>query len=187
MSKTIRRRDWMNISIVSTFRAATIGTVLALAAEHAHAQTHNFEAARAMPAAQLAPPALLKGSNYEVVDPIQVERFLGNFQLRTGFGTFRVTGVDMLAARVRELRAIEELKKVEGSSAFSDALAKSAAAPVKLVGSLATEPGATVENIATGAGTVLSRIGYSVKSGVQNAGDALTSSSSEKKQQKPSG
>ena len=73
--------------------------------------------------------------------------------------TFRTGGIEMLAIRVRELRAIEELKKLESSSAFTDALAKSAAAPVKLVGSLVTNPGTTVENVATGAGSVLGRIG----------------------------
>src|SRR5690348_8602525 len=88
----------------------------------------------------------------------------------------------MFAQRVRELRAIEELKKVQGSSAFGEALAKSAAAPVKLVGSLVTDPGTTVENVASGVGTVLGRIGYSVKSGVENAGDAMSKPSSSQKQ-----
>ena len=162
------------------------GMTLAVAAGSACAQGRTFEAAPAIPGTQLAPPALVKGPDHEVVEPVRVDRFLGNFEVRTKSGMFRVVGVDMLAQRVRELQAIEELKKVESSGAFGDALAKSAAAPVKLVGSLATDPAATVENIATGAGTVLSRIGYSVKSGVQNAGDALSGSSSGQKEQKTS-
>ena len=169
--------------IRSTARTVT-GMAIAAAVGAAWAQRATFEAAPAIPAAQLAPVALVKGADHEVTEPVRVDRFLGSFELRTKSGTFHVVGVDMLAQRVRELQAIEELKKVESSSAFGDALAKSAAAPVKLVGSLATDPAATVENIATGAGTVLSRIGYSVKSGVQNAGDALGGSSSGQKEQK---
>ena len=176
----------MKAPIRSRFAAVIIGTAVVAVSGNALAQNRNFEVASAIPAARVAPPALLKGADYEVVDPVRVDRFLGSFELRSKFGMFRVSGVDMLALRVRELKAIEELKNVEGSSAFGDAVAKSAAAPVKLVGSLATDPGTTVENIATGAGTVLSRIGYSVKSGVQNAGDALTSSSSDKKEPKAS-
>jgi len=169
----------MKRSVRST-SAATIVAIAIAAAGNVLAEDRNSEAAPAVPAGRLAPPAIVKGADFEVVDPVRVDRFLGNFELHTKFGTFRVSGVDMLALRVRELKAIEELKKVENSSAFGDALAKSAAAPVKLVGSLATDPGTTVENIATGAGTVLSRIGYSVKSGVQNAGDAMTGSSQKK-------
>ena len=94
---------------------------------------------------------MLKGANYDVAEPVRIDRFLGRFELRSAYGTFGVSGVDMLAARVREIRAIEELQKVESSSTFTEALAKSASSSVKLVGSLVTDPGKTVENIAAGA------------------------------------
>lgn len=160
----------------STKRIACIaaGAFLATVVSMLWAQPGSFEAAPALPGTQLVPAALMKGSNYEVADPVPIDRFLGRFELRSAEGTFRTSGVEMLAIRVRELRAIEALKKVESSSAFTDALAKSAAAPVKFVGSLVTDPGTTVESVATGAGTVLGRIGYSVKSGAQNVGDAMT-------------
>lgn len=171
----------------SRLGAGACGLVLACAVAQAFAQSRGFEAAPAIPAAQLAPPALLRGAGFEVGTPVLVDRFLGSFELSTKSGRFRVVGVDMLAIRERELHAIDELRKVESSSAFGDAVAKSAAAPVKLAGSLVTDPGATVENIASGAGTVLGRIGYSVKSGLQNAGDTLAGSSPDQNTQKPSG
>ena len=171
---------------IREFTAAAAGLMLTAAATVAPAQTdQNFEAAPAIAGAKLAPAAMLKGSNYDVTDPVRIDHFLGSFELHSAHGTFDVSGVDMLAARVHELRAIEELKKVESSSTFTEALGKSAGASVKLVGSLVTEPGKTVENIASGAGTVLGRIGYSVKSGVQNAGDAMTKPSPTQLEQKP--
>jgi len=142
----------------------------------------NYEPAPSLPAAQIAPAALVKGANYDVADPVPIERFLVRAELHSPFGAFRVSGIDMLAQRVHELRAIEELKKVQSSSAFGEALAKSATAPVKLVGSLVTDPGTTVENVASGVGTVLGRIGYSVKSGIENAGDTMSKPSSPQKQ-----
>jgi len=160
--------------------SAPIALAVAQTAGAAQAKA-DFEAAPTIAATQLGPPALIKGAGYEVTDPVRVERFLAAAELRSQHGTFKVSGTDLLAVRVSELRAIEELKKVEGSSAFTDALAKSAAAPVKLVGSLVSEPGQTVENIASGAGSVIGRIGYSVKSGVQNAGDAMSKSPSQDK------
>lgn len=164
---------------IGTF--AVVGTLSLAPATASGAQNAgNFEAAPSLPAAQVAPAPLVKGANYDVTDPVQIERFLVHAELHSPYGTFRVSGVDMLAQRVRELRAIEELKKVESSSAFGEALAKSATAPVKLVGSLVTDPGTTVENVASGVGTVLGRIGYSVKSGVENASDAMSKPSSQK-------
>jgi len=175
----------MNITIRKC--AATVaGLMVAGAATVAPAQNdQKFEAAPAIAGAKLVPAAMLKGSNYDVAEPVRIDRFLGRFELHSAHGTFDVSGVDMLAARVRELRAIEELKKVESSSTFTEALGKSAGASVKLVGSLVTEPGKTVENIAIGAGTVLGRIGYSVKSGAQNAGDAMTKPSATQQEEKP--
>jgi hypothetical protein len=167
--------------------AAMAGVLLGATSMAAMAQAiPQFEAAPAIPGAELAAATLLKGPNYEVAEPVRVDRFLGRFELRSPYGTFAVSGVEMLVARVRELRAIEELRKVESSTAFADALAKSAAAPVKFVGSLATEPGKTVESVASGAGTVLGRIGYSIKSSAQTAGDAVTRPALEQTEQKPS-
>jgi hypothetical protein len=156
------------------------GSAIVLAASALAQGKPDYETAPTLAAAQLVPPALAKGAGYEIADPIRIERFLAAAELRSQSGTFKVSGTDMLALRVSELRAIDELRKVEGSSAFGEALAKSAAAPVKLVGSLVTEPGRTVENIASGAGTVLGRIGYSVKSGAKKASDAMTRSPQEK-------
>lgn len=155
--------------------SATAGVIVAAVAMSVAARADpGYEPVPSMPAARLAPPALLKGANYDVADPVRVERFMGTFEVHSPYGTFRPSGVEMLAIRVRELRAIEELKKVQGSSAFTDALAKSASGTAKTVTSLVTDPGKTVENIAAGAGTVLGRIGYSIKSGAQNVGDKLS-------------
>ena len=166
---------------IRTFAVVCATSLVPATASIAQA-AENYEAAPSLPAAQLAPAALIKGANYDVADPVPIERFLARAELHSPYGTFRVSGVDMLAQRVRELRAIEELKKVQSSSAFGEALAKSATAPVKLVGSLVTDPGTTVENVASGVGTVLGRIGYSVKSGIENAGDAMSKPSSPPKQ-----
>src|ERR1043165_6602791 len=174
--------------MIHRFIAAGAVVCFTVAASAATSQADSkFEAASEIAGAKLAPSGLLKGTGYDVAEPVRVDRFLGRFELHSPYGTFRESGVDMLAARVRELRAIAELKKVESSSAFTDALAKSASGTVKTVSSLVTDPGTTVENIAAGAGTVLGRIGYSVKSGVQNAGDKMTKPSSATKEPSAAG
>jgi hypothetical protein len=160
--------------------SAAAGAITAALAISATAQVgKQYESMPEIAAAKLAPAGLLKGTIHDVAEPVRAERFMGVFELHSPYGVFRVSGVDMLAIRVRELRAIEELKKVESSSAFTDALAKSASGTVKTVGSLVTDPGTTVENIAVGAGTVLGRIGYSIRSGAQNVGDKVVKPSDE--------
>jgi hypothetical protein len=162
-------------------RSAANGFVIAAIGIFTGAQADSgHEPEPSMAAAQLAPASLLKGPNHAVAERVRVERFMGAFELHSPYGTFRASGVEMLAIRVRELRAIEELRKVESSSAFTEALAKSASGTVSTVTSLVTEPGTTVENIATGAGTVLGRVGYSIKSSAQNVGDRLVKPDEEK-------
>ncbi|MCC6869793.1 MAG: hypothetical protein IT522_13320 [Burkholderiales bacterium] len=146
-----------------------------IAASVAGAQPPTFEVAPAVPGAQLAAPALLAGDGYHVAEPVRVDRYLGSFELHSSYGIFREHGAGMLAIRVRELRAIEELKKVEGSSEFVAALGKSASGTARTLSSLVTDPATTVENIAAGAGTVLGRIGYSIKTGAHSVADAATS------------
>lgn len=173
----------MNPTRVRMFDGAS-GLILATAGSVTWADTASqFEASPEVAGAQLAPAALLRGTGYDVAEPVRVDRFMGRFELRSAYGTFQVSGVDMLTVRVHELGAIEELPKVETSGAFTEALAKSVGGTAKFVGTLVSDPGKTVENVAAGAGTVLGRIGYSVRSGVQNAGDAITGSASPKPEQ----
>lgn len=166
--------------------SAASGLIIAAVAMSVTAQADpGYEPAPSMPAARLAPAGFAKGPNYDVAEPVCIERFMGTFELHSPYGTFRASGVEILSIRVRELRAIEELKKVEGSSAFTDALAKSASGTVKTVTSLVSDPGTTVENIAAGAGTVLGRIGYSIKSGAQNVGDKVSKPAEENRAAAP--
>src|SRR5215471_11702834 len=174
----------------SSTRAISVafGLIIAAVGISAAAQAgQKYEAIAAIPAAKLAPAGLLKGPNHDVAEPVPVERFMGVFELHSPHGKCRMSGVDMLGVRVRELRAIDELKKVQSSSVVTDALAESASATAKTVGSLVTDPGTTVENIAVGAGTVLGRIGYSIKSGAQNIGDKVAKPAEEKKATAPGG
>ena len=41
---------------------------------------------------QVAPAPLVKGANYEVTDPVPIERFLVRAELHSPYGTFRVSG-----------------------------------------------------------------------------------------------
>jgi hypothetical protein len=132
----------------------------------------GYEVPPVLNGAELAPAALLKGPLHAVAEPVQLEGFFGRFVIESKFGTFSVAGVNMLAVRVNELRAIEVLQEVQKSQAFQDSLARAAMAPVQLVQSAVNNPMGTVENIGQGLGNVLGRVGFLARSGAQTVADS---------------
>jgi hypothetical protein len=136
------------------------------------------EAAPAMPGADLVSPKLLKGPLHKVEEPVRIEGHLGAFVLESKFGKFSVRGANLLAVRVQELAAIEELQKVQQDSAFKDALAKSAGGVAKFAVSTVADPGKTVESVGKGVSTVFGRVGYVAKSSASYAGDKASDATS---------
>jgi hypothetical protein len=163
--------------IRTTARAATLALLAVVAVATtapARAQTAKggFESAPTLAGSVVAPSTLLKGPMHTVVEPVMLDGFFGRFVIESKFGKFSVVGENMLAVRVHELSAIETLQGVQQSQSFQDALLKSASAPVQFVQSAVTDPAKTVENVAQGLGSVLGRIGYLAKSGVESVADA---------------
>ena len=120
--------------------------------------------------AAIAPKVLLEGPLHTVGEPVAVESFMGRYEIRSTFGKFNVAGVEMLTTRVRELAAIETLDKIEKSVEFQQALVRTAQAPVQFVGNAFTDPGATVESVVSGVGTVLGRVGRLAQTGARAVG-----------------
>ena len=137
----------------------------------------GFEAPPVLAGSELVPAALLKGPLHTVAEPVTLEGFFGRFVIESKFGKFSVVGVNMLAVRVNELRAIEALQEVQKSQAFQDSLVRAASAPVQLVQSAVTDPLGTVENVGQGLGNVLGRIGFLARSGAQSVTDSTRSAS----------
>ena len=137
----------------------------------------TFETPTVLAGAELAPAALLKGPLHTVAEPVTLEGFFGRFVIESKFGKFSVAGVNMLAVRVNELRAIEALQEVENSQAFQDSLVRAAQAPIQLVQSAVTNPVGTVENVGQGLGNVLGRVGFLARSGAQSVADSTRSAS----------
>jgi hypothetical protein len=149
-----------------------LSVALAAVAGLSHAQGKDaLESAPTLPGSKLARADVLTGPLHKVAEPVQVEGHLGRFVIESRFGRFSVHGANMLAVRVHELGAIEELQKVQKDSAFTDALSKSAAGVAKFAGSAVSDPGKAVESVGKGFSTVLGRIGYVAQSGADYAGD----------------
>lgn len=152
--------------------AGLVAACILATAGWAQAQaTPKFETITSLPGAEVAPAALLTGPLHKVAEPVPLDGFFGHFAIESKFGTFSVVGVNMLAVRVNELRAIEALQEVQRSQAFQDSLVRAAQAPVQLVQSAFTNPVGTVENVGQGLGNVLTRVGFLARSSAQNVAD----------------
>jgi hypothetical protein len=166
----------MTLASVATHdaRLFRLAAAILLVAATGFAQAKDptgFEAAPALPGTSLAREALLSGPRHKVAQPVRVEGHLGVFVIESKFGKFHVRGSELLAVRVHELAAIEELQKVESDSAFKDALAKSAAGMASFAVDAVADPAKTAENIEKGIGTVWGRAVYSAKKGSDYVSD----------------
>jgi len=131
----------------------------------------GLERETALPGSELVSAPLLAGPLHKVFNPVRVEDNLGRFVIESKFGRFSVHGANLLATRVHELHAIEELQKVQKDAAFTAALSKSASGVATFAARVVTDPGKSVENVASGIGTVFGRIGYLARSGTDYVGD----------------
>lgn len=160
---------------MNNLQATSIAFCAALAAaagpSHAQSKSAGLEPAPSLPGAELTRAELLKGPHHKVAEPVKIEGHLGRFVIDSKFGKFSIQGANLLAVRVSELPAIEELLRVRKDSAFTDALSKSASGVAKFAESAVTDPGKTAENVGKGVSTVFGRVGYLAKSGADYVGD----------------
>ena len=127
------------------------------------------EAMPTLDAATLASPSLLNGSGYTVDATVPVVGYMGQFTLRAPAGTFIANGTEMLAIRIAELPAIDQLARLSQSGVFANALAASAMKTGTAIGQAVINPVQTIEGIPGGVGrffqsaaTTISRTAQSV-------------------------
>lgn len=165
----------MRRSLAHALVAAALAAPFILFAPPGFAQPGvPYETSPTLPGSDLVPAALLKGPLHTVAEPVSLDVFLGRYELDSPFGKFRVAGANMLAVRVHELAAIKALGDVNRTTAFQDALVRSAQVPGQFIANAFTDPNATVENVATGVGTVLGRVGRLATTGARAVGDAAS-------------
>jgi hypothetical protein len=93
--------------------------------------------------------------------------------MKSDFGPFEAQGPGMLAVRVAEIRALDNLSHVEKSDVFQKALAESAKRTGKSLMTAVANPVETVKGLPEGVGRFFERVGRGVTTGVQKAGDYI--------------
>lgn len=159
-----------------------LAVLLALGQTVAHAQpaAGDFEPPPALGAAELLPADLIKSERHTLVEPVPIDGFRATFDLKTGHGEFRVPGRELAYLRIAELPAIEQLTRIEHGQAFADSLARAAKAPLDFIANAVTAPDATVGNVGAGAGTLLERLGITIRTTLDRVSDDVSDIASAK-------
>jgi hypothetical protein len=129
-----------------------------------------FEQPPVLKASDLAPAASLSGPGFTVDDRVPVGDFLARFVVRSEYGVFQAHGRDMLAVRVQEVHALNELEKTSKTNEFLRAAGSAAARPVQGAANIVMHPVETVSGIPTAAGRWFDRVSLGTKA-VSKASD----------------
>lgn len=163
----------------NTKRQTLIAAVISIALLYqldglAQTQASDFETQPILSAADLVPASLIHGSHHGLSAPVQLEGYRAVFEIDSAQGRFRAAGREQLLQRIAELPAIENLRRVNKSEAFTDALAKAAKAPLAFVGNVLSNPGAALGNVASGLGQMVESAGGVVQSGLERVSDGAS-------------
>ena len=146
--------------------AATLAMTVTAAAQ-------GYELPDTLKASELAPAALLKGPFHSVDENVTMAGGQPNFTIRSQYGVWEARGQEMLAIRVTELPAFEQLAKVSKSDEFMKSAGTAIAAPVKAVGQFVDSPLETTGNVLSGIGLIASRVGRVAEKSATRVGDSV--------------
>jgi hypothetical protein len=107
-----------------------------------------------------------------VEDRVPTDGYMGHFTLQSEFGVLRVAGRELLAIRIAELHAIQQLDQTSKTETFLSGAANAAARPVEAAVNIVTDPVGTLESLPGGLSKFFDRVELGTKSVVQAATDA---------------
>ncbi len=162
----------------SSFRRAAI-PASALAASFVVAAA--YDAPRTFKAAELLPPAQLKGPHHAVSPAVSTDGYFHEFGLTTDWGPLQAEGRSMLATRLSEVDALAELDKVSKSEVFLKSAGSSVLNVGKGAASAVKDPGATAKGMAGGVKRFGTNLGRKAKRAGDDAADAVKKDDAEKK------
>ncbi len=123
-----------------------------------------YEAQPVLKAADLVPAALLEGPKFTVDPKVPTTSYLAQFTLRSEYGTLEVHGRDLLAIRVAEVDALEQLAAMSKSEKFLKAAGNAAARPVRAAVDIVSSPVETAKAAPAAVGRFFERVELGAKS-----------------------
>src|SRR5262249_5336057 len=136
--------------------------LLAFGSDQAAAQS-GFEAQPVLKASDLVAASSLTGPNFSVDERVPTPDYLGHFTLRSSFGDSEVHGRDLLAARIAEVGALDQLSKMSKTDEFLKAAGTAAQRPFKAAADIAAHPVETAKGTPAAVGRFFDRVQLGAK------------------------
>jgi len=102
------------------------------------------------------PAAVATGRDYAVRDPVVTDGYMYQFNVKSPYGVFGVTGIGALRKLEHEIWAIGQLRQVTKSEAFLKSLKDQAGKPLVFAKDVIMKPGETLSGIPKGVGRLFS-------------------------------
>ncbi len=128
-----------------------------------------YESQPVLKASAIVPPALLSGPQFKVDEHVPTTDFLTRFTLKSDFGSFPVVSREMLAIRVSEVGALEQLRNTSKTEEFLKAAGNAAARPVESAANIVANPVETAKATPAAVGRFFDRVGLGAKSVAESA------------------
>lgn len=144
-----------------------LGLAAVRAENAAIAGASDYEAPGLVETATLVPESLLDVPQAPVDPRAEADGWHVTYTLNGPEGTETVTGTEFLANRVREIRAIATLRKMNKSEEFGKALLASGGEKLQSVASAVKDPVQTIQKLPKGASKFFGRLGTTVKNAAE--------------------
>jgi hypothetical protein len=116
----------------------------------------DYETSKNRSVKDTLPAAVAAGRDYTVRDPVVADGYMYQFNVKSPYGVFAVTGIGALRKLEHEIWAIGQLKQVTKSEAFLKSLKDQAGKPLVFAKDVIMKPGETLSGIPKGVGRLFS-------------------------------
>jgi hypothetical protein len=113
----------------------------------------------------------LKSEHHEVAPEVGTGGLLNHYKVNSSIGPFEVLGTEMVKVRVREIHAIEKLRKRRAPGAAAKGLGQQLKFEAEVLGKVITKPVQSAVAIPQGIGSFVKRSGSSAKNQAQVGGN----------------
>ena len=127
----------------------------------------DYERPKNRKASSILNKELLKGPHYQIRENVVTYGYMHHFTVDSDYGVFKITGDHALIKLLKEIAAITELKKIQNTDAYVQAVKQAGKAPIDFGVSLITDPVDTVSSVPKGVFSML----HNIKEGITSDND----------------
>ncbi len=146
-------------------------TVVSCAAAAPAGASSGFEPPPVLATTEFVSPDRMQGEGYRLAPEAPTDGFRARFTIHSDHGVFQPVGSELLAVRLREIAALNELARMSKSGVFAASMKDEAVDTGQALKQAAEHPKETLQGVPSGVGRFFKRVERAGKTGVQKVQD----------------